>query len=44
MVLDVQIDLTQATPGLIYDVMPNLLMKDEYPNLVTVPLLHSIET
>ena len=44
MVLDVQIDLTQATPGLIYDVMPNLLMKDEYPNLVTVPLLHNIES
>ena len=44
MVLDVQIDLAQATPGLIYDVMPNLLMKDEHPNLVTVPLLHNIES
>ena len=44
MVLDVQIDLAQATPGLIYDVMPNLLMKDEHPNLVTIPLLHNIES
>ena len=44
MVLDVQIDLPQATPGLIYDVMPNLLMKDEHPNLVTIPLLHNIES
>ena len=44
MVLDVQIDLAQATPGLIYDVMPNLLMKDEHPNLVTIPLLHNIKS
>ena len=44
MVLVVQIDLAQATPGLIYDVMPNLLMKDEHPNLVTIPLLHNIES
>ena len=44
MMLDVQIDLAQATPGLIYDVMPNLLMKDEHPNLVTIPLLHNIES
>ena len=44
MVLDVQIDLAQATPGLIYDVMPNLLMKNEHPNLVTIPLIHNIES
>ena len=44
MVLDVQIDMTQATLGLIYDVMPNTLLKDENPNLVTIPLLHNIES
>ena len=44
MVLDVQIDMTQATIGLIYDVMPNTLLKDENPNLITIPLLHNIES
>ena len=36
MVLDVQVDLTQTTPGLMYDVIPNLIFKDECPNLVTI--------
>ena len=36
-------DLSQAMPGLIYDVMPNLLLKETHPNLVTIPLLHNIE-
>ena len=44
MVLDVQIDMAQTTLGLIYDVMPNILLKDENPNLVTIPLLHNIES
>ena len=44
MVLDVQVDLTQTTPGLMYDVMPNLIFKDECPNLVTIPLLHNVES
>ena len=44
MVLDVQIDVTQTTLGLIYDVMPNTLLKDENPNLITIPLLHNVES
>ena len=44
MVLDVQVDLTQTTPGLMYDVMPNLILKEECPNLVTIPLLHNVES
>ena len=44
MVLDVQMDLTQTAPGLIYDVMPNTILKDENPNLVTIPLLHNVES
>ena len=44
MVLDVQVDLTQTTPGLMYDVMPNLIFKDECSNFVTIPLLHNVES
>ena len=43
MILYVRMDLSQAMPGLIYDVMPNLLLKETHPNLVTIPLLHNIE-
>ena len=44
MVLDVQMDLAQTTPGLIYDVMPNTILKDNNPNLVTIPMLHNVES
>ena len=43
MILNVCMNLSQAMPGLIYDVMPNLLLKETHPNLVTIPLLHNIE-
>ena len=43
MILNICMDLSQAMPGLIYDVMPNLLLKETHPNLVTIPLLHNIE-
>ena len=43
MILNVRMDLSQAMPGLIYDVIPNLLLKETHPNLVTIPLLHNIE-
>ena len=43
MILNVHMDLSQAMPGLIYDVMPNVLLKETHPNLVTIPMLHNIE-
>ena len=43
MVLNVKINIVQATKGLIYDVKPNTLLLDEYPNLVMIPLLHNVE-
>ena len=43
MVLNVKINIIQAIKGLIYDVKPNTLLLDEYPNLVMVPLLHNVE-
>ena len=43
MILNVHMDLSQAMPGLIYDIMPNLLLKETHPNLVKIPLLHNIE-
>ena len=42
-ILNVHMDLSQAMPGLIYDVMPNVLLKESNPNLVTIPMLHNIE-
>ena len=43
LVLNVKINITQAIKGLIYDVTPNTLLMDEYPNLVMIPLLHNVE-
>ena len=43
MVLNVKINIEQATKGLIYDVRPNTLLLDEYPNLIMIPLLHNVE-
>ena len=43
MILNVHMDLSQAMPGLIYDVMPNVLLKETHPNLVTIPMLHNVE-
>ena len=42
-VLNVRVEMTEAVQGLIYDVVPNPLLKDEYPNLATIPLLHNVE-
>ena len=43
MALNVKVDTTQAIQGLIYDVKPNNLLRDENPNLVIVSLLHNVE-
>ena len=42
-VLNAKVDLKKTIQGLIYDVKPNTLLSDQYPDLVTIPMLHYVE-
>lgn len=43
-VLNVKIDLQEEHEGKIYEVKPNLLLEEEFPELVMVPTIHKVNT
>ena len=43
MVLNAKVTIDKHMEGGLYEVVPNFLLRDEYPELVIIPTIHNVE-